>query len=528
MSAHITNDGTYILKKDFKESEIDDIKKQLHILPKITVDYGEPKDESFDIFLDTSTKLYIPRFYALNKFKKNKNTLKASNPLTFNFVGELRDYQKEIIKTVFPILKEKGGGLLSIPTGRGKTVLGLHLATLLKCRTLIVVHKEFLMNQWVERIKQYTDATIGKIQQKKIDIDKDIVVGMLQSISMIDYDVEMFKKFDLVIFDECHHLGSQVFSQALLKLNSPFLLGLSATPNRSDKTEKVFYHFLGEMIYQEVVPLQHKVKIEIHNYTIKHRKFRDVIGKNGKAITPIIINNLTEIELRDDYIFRLIRDLKMKDTSRKILILSGRIVQLQRLEEKLREIFVDDTGFYIGGMKEAELKKSESKDLLFASYEMVTEGLDIQALDTMVLLTPRAKMVQTIGRILRKKPEDYENQPLVIDVVDQIPTCIFLGMARKKVYTSREYEILYHEVKENEIVKSWEHDYAKVIPKFVKNDSGFIDSDEETKKEKNKKEEIKKEIKKEVEIDEAFKLLEEPKDIPKKVRKPRAKKTTDI
>ena len=107
---------------------------------------------------------------------------------------------------------------------------------------------------------------------------------MLQSISMIDYDVEMFKKFDLVIFDECHHLGSQVFSQALLKLNSPFLLGLSATPNRSDKTEKVFYHFLGEMIYQEVVPLQHKVKIEIHNYTIKHRKFRDVIGKNGKFI----------------------------------------------------------------------------------------------------------------------------------------------------------------------------------------------------------------------------------------------------
>ena len=141
----------------------------------------------------------------------------------------------------------------------------------------------------------------------------------------------------------------------------------------------------------------------------------------------------------------------------------------------------------------------------------------------MVLLTPREKMVQTIGRILRKKPEDYENQPLVIDVVDQIPTCIFLGMARKKVYTSREYEILYHEVKENEIVKSWEHDYAKIIPKFVKNDSGFIDSDEET-----KKEEIKKEIKKEVEIDEAFKLLEEPKEVPKKVRKPCAKKTTDI
>jgi hypothetical protein len=291
-SLYITNDGTYIMKNSFEIDELDILKKELNILPKVTNDFAIEKNEPFDIFLEGTDKLYIPKFYGLKKFDNIKNTVTPNNPLNFTFNGDLRDYQKEIVNIVLPKIKKDGGGLLSVPTGRGKTVLGLYLATQLKCRTLIIVHKEFLMNQWNERIRQYTNCTIGKIQQNKVDIDKDIVIGMLQSISMKDYDVDIFSKFDFVIFDECHHLSSRVFSQALLKLNTPYTLGLSATPNRSDKTEKVFYWFLGEMMYKEETPLAHKVKVEVHNYTIKDRKFRDAIGKNGKSIQPIVISKL--------------------------------------------------------------------------------------------------------------------------------------------------------------------------------------------------------------------------------------------
>jgi predicted helicase len=119
---------------------------------------------------------------------------------------------------------------------------------------------------------------------------------------------------------------------------------------------------------------------------------------------------------------------------------------------------------------------------------MVSEGLDIQALDTMILLTPKAKVVQIIGRILRKKPEDYENQPLIIDIVDQIPSFIFLGMARKKVYTARNYEITYNNVKDGHIEKTWEHDYTKDIKPTKEADIGFIDTDDEDKPKKEKKE----------------------------------------
>jgi superfamily II DNA or RNA helicase len=481
-SLYITNEGTYILKKYFNENEINIIKNELNILPKVTSDFQIEKNEPFDIFLETTEKIFIPRFYAIKKFTDIKNTVLPKNPLSLKFKGELRDYQKDIVNIVLPKIKNEGGGLLSVPTGRGKTVLGLFLATQLKCRTLIVVHKEFLMNQWIERIKQYTDCTIGKIQQNKVDIEKDFVVGMLQSISMKDYDNDIFSKFDFVIYDECHHLSSRVFSQALLKINTPYTLGLSATPNRSDKTEKVFHWFLGDMMYKEEATLKHKVKVEIYNYSVKDKKFRDVIGRNGKPIQPILVTNLSEIDRRNAYIYDLIYNLKAVDPSRKMLILSGRKDQLKKLYEMLDDVFAGDIGYYVGGMKEKDLKISESKDLILATYEMVSEGLDIQALDTMIMCTPKAGINQTVGRILRKKPEEYENQPLIVDIVDQIPTTIFMGFARKKLYTQRNYEITYFDIKENNIDKTWEHDYTKDI-KIVKANEGFIDSESEDEKE---------------------------------------------
>ena len=276
MSIYITNNGTFILKKDFKESEIETIKNELHIIPKSTNDYGEPVDQTFDTFAETTDKLYIPKFYALKKFdaKKIKDNVSACNPSDIVFKGELRDYQENIVKDVIPKFKKNGGGIISIPTGRGKTVIALNIATKLKAKTLIVVHKTFLSNQWKERILQYTNCTdIGIIQGPKTETKQQFVIGMLQSISMKDYEIDIFKNFDLIIYDECHHLGAKVFSQALLKINSKYTLGLSATVARTDKTEKVFYNFLGDMLYNEVTELKHKVKIEVHNYSVQRNKY---------------------------------------------------------------------------------------------------------------------------------------------------------------------------------------------------------------------------------------------------------------
>ncbi len=137
---------------------------------------------------------------------------------------------------------EQGGGLLDLPCAWGKTSASLYIISQLKKKTIVIVHKEFLMNQWIERIQQFLpNAKIGKIQGQVIDIEgKDIVLGMLQSLSMKDYPASMFDSFGLTIIDEVHHISSEVFSCALFKLVTKYTLGLSATMNRSDGTTKVF------------------------------------------------------------------------------------------------------------------------------------------------------------------------------------------------------------------------------------------------------------------------------------------------
>ena len=108
------------------------------------------------------------------------------------------------------------------------------------------------MTQWYDRIEEFLpDAKIGKIQQDTIDIDnKDIVLAMVQSVSVKDYPKEVFQQFGLAVFDECHHLGAEVFFKSMRKVASKYMLGLSATPKRKDGLQWVFESFIGPIVYQ--------------------------------------------------------------------------------------------------------------------------------------------------------------------------------------------------------------------------------------------------------------------------------------
>ena len=109
------------------------------------------------------------------------------------------------------------------------------------------------MDQWQERIKQFLPSSrVGIIQGEIIDIeDKDIVLGMLQSISMKEYPHSLFQEFGLTILDEVHHLSAEVFSRALFKIVTQYMLGLSATMKRKDGLTHVFKMFLGDVIYSK-------------------------------------------------------------------------------------------------------------------------------------------------------------------------------------------------------------------------------------------------------------------------------------
>ena len=201
----LSQNGYSLEKSKLTKPELNSIKKDLTVTPLMATDYVV-KIESFEVFKENDKYITMPRYYGISKLgQPDVNTLGSDNSkINITFNGRLREHQKYVIEAAMRGIMQLGGGLLALPTGFGKTTLALYIASQLGLKTLVVVHKTFLQNQWYERIKQFTNARIGIIRQKKVDVeDKDIVIGMLQSISMKDYDKSIFKDFQVIIVDEC-------------------------------------------------------------------------------------------------------------------------------------------------------------------------------------------------------------------------------------------------------------------------------------------------------------------------------------
>ena len=159
-------------------------------------DFSNGKEVRFHLFLESPKKLYIPRFYGLKRFgEPTIDKITDGETIDINFKGDLRPEQKPIFDVSYKQIIDTGGGIVSLKCGGGKTVLSLYILAQLKLKTLVVVHKDFLMTQWYDRIKEFIpDARIGKVQQDTIDIeDKDIVLSMVQSLSMKEYPENTFE-----------------------------------------------------------------------------------------------------------------------------------------------------------------------------------------------------------------------------------------------------------------------------------------------------------------------------------------------
>lgn len=206
--------GYVLIKKHFSNELIKQVKEELTVKPFVNDDYGAPV-EDFPVFTENSTKLYLPKFYGIEKFGSPQiNRTPDGQNINLVFNGNLRPNQIEPFDATLNACHNTGGGILALPCATGKTALSLYILCKLGKKALIIVHKEFLLNQWIDRIKQFLpDAKIGIIQQDKVDIeDKDIVIAMLQSISMKEYSLDTFDSMNTVIVDECFVGNTEVMT----------------------------------------------------------------------------------------------------------------------------------------------------------------------------------------------------------------------------------------------------------------------------------------------------------------------------
>jgi superfamily II DNA or RNA helicase len=424
----------------------------------------------------------------------------------------------------------------------GKTSGSLYILSKLKKKTIVIVHKEFLMNQWIERIQQFLPtAKIGKIQGQIIDIDgKDIVLCMLQSLVLKEYPSSIFDSFGLTIIDEVHHISSETFSNALFKVVTKYMLGLSATMNRKDGTTKVFKMFLGPVVHKAEKKADNNVQIRAVTYKTTDDDFNEtVLDFKGQPQISSMISKLCSYNRRTEFIIKLLTDFIEVNNVEKSLIEAHKqemdlqnpyceickkkenyllkntccgsvkycMLCLQKIEEnaeknitcfishdgkpkaskerpkcptckkvlKYEQNYIENpyvkhleqthtivlshnlnvlhyiykkfvcknlasVGYYVGGMSEKELKNSETKQIILASFSMANEGLDIPTLNAEFLITPKTDIVQTIGRVLRAK--HAFNDPIIYDIVDVHDCFQRQWLKRKAYYKKNNYNII--------------------------------------------------------------------------------------
>ncbi len=553
MNTYLGQKGYTILKKELSIDKQVQIRKDLTIKPFTK---GAPMSEvkTFPAYRESPSKFYVPHYYGVKHFGQPKEyKISEGVDIDLEFNGQPRDYQIPVINNFLEHCKKinYGGGLLELHTGWGKTCAGLYILSKLKKKTIIIVHKEFLMNQWIERINDFLpNAKIGKIQGSIIDIEnKDVVLCMLQSLISKDYEQKIFDEFGLTIIDEVHHISSQSFSNSLFKLVTKHMLGLSATMNRKDGTTDVFKMFLGEVIHKAERKNDMLVEVRAINYKVDDEEFNDTIldfrgnPQNSSMITKIceynrrtefIIKTLCDFIQLDNVNNELVKQHKidmdclvpnclmcnknnnylLKNTCcnevkyclpclenikgdkkerpkcpncRKVLkyeqnyienkylkpleqahviVMAHNLNVLHYIYQKMVCKNLASVGYYIGGMSEIELKKSEKKQVILASYSMCSEGLDIASLNTEFLITPKTDIVQIIGRILRAKHQ--LSYPIIYDFIDSHNLFQRQWLRRKAYYKKQNYNIIgTTNIEYNTDVSKWKKIYE---PKNINSD----------------------------------------------------------
>lgn len=493
--AHLLTHIGYAIRKDsLTEIEKKDLVKTLTVSPATL---GKPRGggnsgDSFTVYTESPGRFYVPRIWGIEKFGEAKSILVEGKSLRddLHFIGTPYPYQTEIVNK---FIDSGSNGLICVPCGRGKTFMAINIAAKLKKRFIVVVDKEFLLQQWSGELKSLMpDIRIGILQENRKELHEEIItkpkqtiedlknllkgfglpvsgskevllkrlkdsgkidseerkpreydccIAMIQTLVNRDFSETDFRGFGFTIFDECHHLGASHFSQALLKLQTKKMLGLSATPTRDDGLTKVFEWFIGKPVYWEKIrEADPDVLVKKIEFTTENPDYNEVpTDFRGDICLPKLITQIVECEERNEKIDEILREL-VKEKDRKILVLSDRISHLQRIEQGIpKDILI---GYYIGGMKE-EKRESEAKkcQVLLGSYSMASEAMNIKSLNTMIMASPRKKIEQSTGRILRTQKSERNIQPQIIDIVDSHSVYQGQWAKRKSYYKKCAYKI---------------------------------------------------------------------------------------
>ena len=385
-------------------------------------------------------RLHMPRFYGLTRFgpaeSDGRSVGEAAPALAFT--GTLTEVQERATEAAFGRhLSEagRGGALISLPCGYGKTVWAVSAIARLGRKACVLVHKSFLRDQWAAAFRAFCPAAkVGFIQGKVCTVEGcDVVIAMVMTVAKRGYEMG---EFGTICFDECHHMAAPVMNAATRCFRARYVIGLTATKERPDGLTPLLHWSLGASAFH-VEREAETVRVSIALY---RGAAPEILSRDGKPVVSAMLNKLAADPARNRFLAA--RVVEMHLAGRVIIVLSDRIAQLRALHAMVLDggrVAAADVGIFTGTTKEADRPAQLGRKVVFCSYGMANEGLDKREADTCVMATPKGRVTQCIGRIQR--PCETKKPPLVLDVADDASVFVHLRWKRQRLYSKERYEV---------------------------------------------------------------------------------------
>lgn len=398
-------------------------------------------------------------------------------PLTVEFTGELRSDQLEAATA----LAKHDDGMLSAPTGFGKTVIGAWLIAQTKKSTLVVVPKTALLSQWRSRLLGFLsgpdgELKIGQLGGGKSRLTGKIDIATFQSLFKTDDRGErnilpQARSYGMVIVDECHHAAAPQLEYVLKRVPARRVYGLSATPRRSDGLDRTLSMVCGPLRY--VVDQKEQARRQGFTRLLATR-FTGVRYPRYEA--GMTFNQVLDLLCESDARNNLIVDdvVRAVCTGAAALVMSKRRKHVRDLAERLKAAgltpykitgegtqkerlrIVDEArcameAFYRNGVSadgqqacaDDSRGTPEGLPVIVATESCLGEGFDLPELTALFMATPvsySGVVIQQVGRLHRTSPG--KTSVTVYDYVDiSIPQLERSYKRRLKVYASMGYEI---------------------------------------------------------------------------------------
>jgi superfamily II DNA or RNA helicase len=426
------------------------------IISDLTIEYQETefgRKPSFHLFEIDETpfykNIYVPfayYYHYLSLKKLEKKEIKKEYPKTINnysFIGTLTEKQELVKDEVFETLNRTKSIILSFHCGFGKTIFSIYITSLLKYKACILAHRINLIDQWYYSIKKVCPEATIQILDSKCIIDKSCDFYIINSLNVSKRSKEDFKEIGILIVDEAHTICTENLSKGLFHFQPKYMIGLTATPYRTDGMSIILEHFFGPEI------IERKLRRPFNVYVLKTGKNGPVnidsetkVNKMGKLDWNSVLKSQCLNEGRNIMIVNVIKFFK----TRNILVLCKLVEQSKYILRKLKEEN-ENVDMFVSTQK----KFNHDSRVLISTFSKTGVGFDHPKLDMLIIASDVEEGIeQYVGRIFRRQ----DTTPIIIDILDEFRPLYNHYLTRRKLYLETGAEI---------------NDYRKIFPCPLKN-----------------------------------------------------------